>query len=332
MTKRYIFYAIIYIAVVAIIAFSVNSGNFSITILGKEITLPVALWFSIPVAILVLLSALHMIYYSFKRFLEIRAVKSDLDLYDSFTKEVFLGLDSNKDFKTPYFESAIACLKALNPWQKQNISFKNESLQNAYDIFNKVNSGEACDLRPFKLPKDNALFIQNEINKVCSDLKYAINVLGSKDEIKEKISSAARNEVVTKATFAQIKKLALKFDFSETKALINRYAEHDIEMEGGDLLELLRAGNFSANEYLECAKILKKKVAPDSLISIFRETKNQNSACLEAYLYLLYDLQMIDDLRAALLACEGERFEKIEALLALRDAGKVLKADFIYNL
>lgn len=332
MTKKYILYAIIYVAVVGILAFSVNNSNFSLLILGRDFSLPVALWFMLPVAILAILSALHMVYYGFKHFLELRAVKSDLEAHDSFAKEVFLGLDSNKDFKTPYFDSSVACIKALNPWKKQNISFKNENLQAAHDAFFKINNGEICELKSFKLPKDNALFIQNEINKISSDLKYAINILSSKSGINSVLESKAKNEVITKADFAQIKKFNFKYDFNEAKILLNRHVNHELEISGNDMLDLLKNGNFTANEYLECAKILKKKIAPDSLISIFKEVKNQNYQAFESYLYLLYDLQMIDDLRSTLQTCEGDKFERIEALLFLRDHGKILKADFIYNL
>lgn len=332
MTKKYILYAIIYVAVVGILVFSVNNSSFSLLILGKDFSLPVALWFMLPVAILAVLSALHMVYYGFKHFLELRAVKSDVEAHDNFAKEIFLGLDSNKDFKTPYFDSSIACIKALNPWKKQNVSFKNENLQSAYDVFSKINNGEICELKGFKLPKDNALFIQNETNKIYSDLKYALNILSSKSSINPSLESSARNEIITKADFVQIKKFDFKYDFSEAKMLLNRHINQELEISGGDMLELLKNGNFSANEYLECAKILKKKIAPDSLISIFKEVKNQNSQAFESYLYLLYDLQMIDDLRSTLQTCEGEKFERIEALLFLRDHGKILKADFIYNL
>lgn len=331
MTTKYVLYAIIYTIIVCAIVFSVNSDNYTITLFSKEFSLPVAFWFALPLGVLVILSALHMIFYKLKVFFNQKAIKSDLEGFEAFAKEIFLGLDSNKELKTGLFDSSLGALRALNPWGvDKNVKFKDEELNEAYRAYLAIKEGVVADIRRFRLLKNNPLYIQNEINKIKDDFKYAISVLGGNNDAK--ITAAARAQLILKGNWTQISKFSLKFEFSEVLELISRHANAELELKGNELLSLLNSGDFSSKDYLQCAKILKKKIAPDSLISIFKELKNEHSACSEAYLYLLYDLQMIEDLRAALRECEGEEFERIEALLFLREHGKIAKADFIYNL
>lgn len=332
MTAKYLLYALIYTVIVAIIVFSVHNESYTITILQNDLSLPVAAWFALPLIVLALLSAAHMLFYSIKNFFDARAIRRDLEFHDSFAKEILLGLDSNKELKTDLFESSFACIKALDPWNKHDVKFKNEDLEEVYKIFLAIKDGQSMDIKRFKLPKNNALRIQNEINTAKSELKYALSLLSSKDESPAAVLGAARNTAVLEATYPQLEKLGLKYSFDEVKTLITRHADSNLELKGDELFRILNCAEFESGEYLQFAKILKKKISPDSLINIFKQLKNEHSASMEAYLYLLYDLQMIEDLRAALRENEGESFEKIEALLFLREHGKIAKADFIYNL
>ncbi|MDY3776868.1 MAG: hypothetical protein SOZ73_06540 [Campylobacter sp.] len=333
MSKRYILYSVAYIALVAAIAFYFSSQNFTIQAFGYELTLPVAAWCVLPVAIFALLSVLHMMFYGFKQYLDSRALRSDMESFESFAKESFLGLESNKEFKTPLYTSAVSVLRALNPLNSfGSPSFKNEGLQAAYETFTKVRNGEVVELKSLRLPKTNALFIQNEINKAKTDVKHALSLLSSKDELPSALLDAAKKNAVANADYNILSKTRVKFDFNDICVLLERLGQKQIQIAGDELLSLLKTEGLSSENYLRFAKILKKRISPDMLINIFKKLRLELPIASEACFYLLYDLQMIDELRELLNACEGERFERIEVLLFLRDHGKMEKADLIYNL
>lgn len=333
MSKRYILYSVAYVALVAAIAFYFSSQNFTMQAFGYELTLPVAAWCVLPVAIFAVLSVLHMMFYGFKQYLDSRALRSDMESFENFAKESFLGFESNKEFKTPLFTSAVSAFRALNPFNSFGTpSFKDEGLQSAFETFSKVRSGEIVELKGFRLPKTNVLFIQNEINKAKIDVKHAISILSSKDELPSALLDAAKQNAVANADYNLLSKTRVKFDFNDICVLLERLGDKQIEIPGDELLNLLKTDGLSSENYLRFAKILKKKISPDMLINIFKKLRLEIPAASEACFYLLYDLQMIDELRELLNACEGERFERIEVLLFLRDHGKMEKADLIYNL
>lgn len=333
MSKRYILASILYVALVAGIAFYISKEHYTLGAFGYELDLPIAAWCVLPVAVFALLSVFHMMFYGFKQYLDGRALRSDVESFENFAKESFLGFESNKEFKTPLFTSAVLAFRALNPFNSFGTpSFKNEGLQSAFEVFSKVRNGEVVELKSFRLPKTNALFIQNEINKAKTDLKHALAVLSSKDELPAALVDAAKQTAVANAQYNLLSKTRAKLDFNDICVLLERLGEKQIEISGEELLALLKTEGLSSENYLRFAKILKKKISPDILINIFKKLRQDIPAASEACFYLLYDLQMIDELRELLNACEGEKFERIEALLFLRDHGKMQKADLIYNL
>ena len=95
MSKRYILYSVAYIALVAAIAFYFSSQNFTIQTFGYELTLPVAAWCVLPVAIFALLSVLHMMFYGFKHYLDSRALKSDMESFESESRVCIVPLNSS---------------------------------------------------------------------------------------------------------------------------------------------------------------------------------------------------------------------------------------------
>ena len=162
-----------------------------------SIDLPIASWVILPVGLFALLSILHMSYYGFKNFLDARAVRSDLQLYNILAKEVFLGLESNKEFKTDLFLNPSEATKALSPWLNLGEpKFNNDDLKLAYETSQKIKNGEVCEIKKVKLLKTNPLFIQNEKNKIKADYKYALSVLSTKGDINESLYKEAYNALI----------------------------------------------------------------------------------------------------------------------------------------
>lgn len=329
-TKRYFFYAIIYIALIWILTFSVTNATFEFELLGYGLNLAVATWVVLPIALFAVLSLLHIGYYGVKNFFDARAVKSDLNLYNSLAKETYLGLEANKDFKTELFKIPSEVTKSLSKWLNAEPNFMNEELKNAYETAKKVSNGEVCELKRYRLLKNNPLFIKNEKNKIDADYKHALSILGEKGEIDVSLKKYAQYAVLSKASWSEIAKFSFEFTLEQAQNLVGRYISGSLDIDGAGLFSILNKSEFTAQDFIDFALKLKNKLDPDQLMSIFEKLKNERSNALEAYLCVLYDLQMLDKLREILNA-ENDEFEKIRILLFLRDSGKRASLDLFYK-
>ena len=328
-TRRFFLYSIIYIGIIWLVIFSFINQNYALNILGYSLDIPIATWVVLPLILFAILALFHMSYYGFKIYLEGRAMRNDAQIYNVLAKEIYLGLESNKDFKTDLFNASSEVTKSLSPWLNLGKpNFENSDLKAAYELYFEVKNGKVCDLKKFKLLKSNPLYIQNEKNKIKADYKYAITILSNKDTNDELISLASK-ALVENATFLELSKFNPIYTNSDIFILIDRYVNDKFEISTNDIFATISKVKFTQNEYIQIAKILKSKIDPDLLISMFERLKNEEQLALEAYLYLLYDFGMIDRLRE-IIASENSKFERIETLLFLRDHGKISKADLFY--
>ena len=75
--KKYIIFSIILIIVVFGYVHSLELGDYNITILDYSLSLPVSVWFIIPIAILSLATYLHLCFYAVLNYFRQRAVEKD---------------------------------------------------------------------------------------------------------------------------------------------------------------------------------------------------------------------------------------------------------------
>lgn len=329
--KQFLIYAIIYIGFVGVIVFSQQGGSYTLSIFGFSLTLPIALWVVLPVAILAILSIIHMIFNGISVYKGKRAINHDINSYHLMAKEILLGLDSNKEFKTEIFKDSNELTKALSPWHDINeASITNEELKNVVEMVRKIKNGEYEDIKKFKLPKNNPLFIKNEFNRLGFEPKYAHEILRNKTTNNDDLVKAAYKTILANEPYIEIKKYKTPQTTSEISLLVDRYVNNEFEISKEDLILLMSAKIFTEKDYLEFAKKLQKKLQPDALIVIFDRLRNENSQANEAYLYLLYEVGMIDELREQIIVNDGEEYQKFKILLFLKDNGKNVPASLIF--
>ena len=75
--KKYVIFSIILIIVVFGYTYSLELGNYNITILNFSLELPVAAWVILPLALLSLVTYLHLLFYGLINYIKKRAVKKD---------------------------------------------------------------------------------------------------------------------------------------------------------------------------------------------------------------------------------------------------------------
>ena len=222
-TKQFFLYSIVYIAIVAILVFTQQSSSYTLGLFGFTLTLPVAVWIVLPLILYMILAIFHIVFHSFAFYRTKRAIAKDLSAYDAMSKEVLLGLDTNKDFKTEYFKDPSELTKILSPWyDSTGIDVKNEDLKEVIGVIEKVKNGEVADLRKYKLPKDNGLFLQNELNRLDAEPAYAYEILKTKGVYSENITKKAYAVALAKGSYDKIKAYKIPQDIAEVNILVDR--------------------------------------------------------------------------------------------------------------
>lgn len=331
-TRRYIFYTLVYLVLIWIFVYIKIDANYSLDLHWYQIDLRIATWFVAPIALFALLSIIHMSYYGLKNFFDARAVKSDLNQYLDLAKETYLGLESNKDFKTDLYSLPGEITRSLSPWKIEiEPKFKNEEIANAYELSKKVLNGEACEIKRYKLSKLNPLFVQNEKNKIDANYTHAISIMSDQSNENQNLKAYAKDAIIKNAKFDEISKINFELTNDDIFILLDRFVSKKLDLESENLYNLINKNEFSSDEYIKIAAKLKKFVNPDQLISVFEQLKNEHFDAMEAFLYLLYDFQMIERLNQIMQSNEDNDFERIKILLFLREHGKRANASLFYK-
>lgn len=330
--KQFVVYSIIYIGVVATLAFTQSASSYTFSFFGMSVSLPVAVWICMPLILFFMFSILHMCYYSYKFYRQKMAVVKDMKTYDTMAKELMLGLETNKEFKTEFFKDSTQIAKLLSPWGEidENLSFENKDLQSVVDILNLVKSGEVADLKRFKLPKTNPLFLKNEENKLNKDPKYAVEILKNSDSYTAELRDLAYTTLLQNANFLEIKRFEIPKKKDEIEIIIDRYVNNAIEISKEDIFTLLNSKEFSEDDFIHFAKKLRNSFAPEQLKAMFEKLSNEKADAGEAYLYVLYEIGMIDELREQIGRSDGDEHEKFKILLFLKDNGKSIPASLLF--
>jgi len=316
-TRKFLVYCIIYTAVVAGLAYSLNSSDFTFELLGQAITLPVAVWVALPVAILALLALLHIAYHGYAFYRYKKWIKKDSQLYKDLAKETLLGFESNKDFKTDTYKIASQLTRSISPvGELKDVGVDDGEINNILQTIKSIKNKEIVDLKKFRLAKDSKLNILNELNKIEQLPTYYLNLLKNQD-LNDALKKAAVAKLIKTAPFSDIKRANLDLSSEEIMAIITRFVNDDVDLSSDEIFDLLNNAKVTKAQYDKAAIMLKNKLKPDAFIGIFEKLKSIHADADEAYVYALFELQMLDKVR--------EDIEKV----TLKDIKKA--AEFLFD-
>ncbi len=324
--KRYILLSVVYMLAVGLYVYSFSGDKYTLDLYAMSISLPIAVWIVVPIFILFLASVSHLSFYSFKDFFYKRALKKDYDTFINVSKSRILGENSSLKFKTQWFKIPGEVIKSFGYFNKTDMQdLENEELKEYCKLVNNIQDGKYEDIKKYKLSDENKLLIKNEENRLKEDPKYCYAILKSCDNLDSNLCKLAYNELLSMGTFPEIKKYNFHVDKSIFRRMMERYLdeEDDFDIDINSIEKMLEQFNANSEDYLELAQEIRVKLDPDALIKLFRKLYNEKGQlAANAYLYTLYELQMIDKVRDILNNSDEEEFLKFKTLLFLRDHGK----------
>ncbi len=333
--KKYIVFSLIFLVAVGAYVYSFNGDVYTLSFFGTKITLHIALWVVLPALLIVIASVLHMMFYSVKGYFIQRNLQKDYKTFLDFTKSRILGLDGEGDFRTIWYKLPVKILKHFKfDDLKDPDDIEDEDIKNTILDLKKVEKGEIVDLKKYKLPKDNYFVQKNVLNKLAKDKKYAEEILNNCKDKENEICKKAFGVYASYETFSNIEKQGYNIDKELFEKLLDRAidAEDTFSIDYDDIYKLLKSFQYTKQEYIKLAKRLKKVLSPEALISLFEKLSNENELVIQAYLYILFEYQMIDKAREILENTAKNEYEKFKYFLFLRDNGKNFDIDLFFDI
>ena len=335
--KKYILASILLIIAVVGYTFSLESGDYRIQISDQVILLPIAAWIAVPVVLLFLASLLHMFYYNFKSYLNKRSIEKDKDTLIELIKNNLSDNKITSTFKSYTFKEIGNILNQLNlTINNSDFETDNQDINTLAQKILKVNSGEYISLKEFKLPETSAIVQTNNMNKTKIDDNYCLDILKKPASYSDILVEVAFLQVLKNKSLTTIKKLLgdLKLNQNMTIELLIKDSEYQDEFAftSIEIQDFINALTLENKDYLQIAKQYTKRMSPDQLIKLFEDLSSKNEKANEAYLYVLFEYEMIDEIREIINNSQKDEYLPYKALLDLKDNGKHYNIDNICYL
>jgi len=329
--KRYSIAAFIWMALVGWYVYAyISHDTTSIDIFGVHMPmLPVAAWVVAPLVVLYLGSVFHMAFYSLLGSFKLRGYEKDFEKIIDAIIDAYLGKQVRSyNFKTQRYKLLGRLLETstIIPNGEFTGETGNEKIDRVLRIIDDIKHGKVVDLRPYNLQPENPLVIQNEKNRFKKGDISAADILSNCTKYAESFCQYVYTEFVKTATLQNIlkyKAFLTKESLHEIMARINSDV-HTLSISNDELLELLSKLELSKEDYIELSKTLSKAgMIPEQRMKLFETLSNENhEEVMDAYLFTLFDLEMIELADEILQNAHPDEFENFRAYRALKECGK----------
>lgn len=299
----------------------------SINFFGFQLPpMPIALWVVAPVFILYLASLLHMGSCSISKMMELRRYKKDYAQLIEALRDALLG---KKNRRTSYRTERYSTLgyiidkSIITPSEKLKSS-DNEDIQAVLDAIRDVENGETVDLRKFHLEKDNPISVAYHTNRYNHGDVIAEDILSKPERFSESLAIQAYQDFVLSAPIAAIVKYKKYMSKEALVSILRRIdaKENSLHVDNEVLSDLIQQVDITEDEYICGSIILSKSMMPEQRINLFERLSNANEDATAAYIYTLYDLEVVDDANDLLDASRENEYPQFRAYRALKDANK----------
>ena len=328
----YIFVATTLVAIFGAFAYTINPNDYEVNVLDIPFKLSVALWVILPAFVLLIASIAHITYYGMKNFFKIQRWKKDADTLDKALYWAILNEPREHKFIIKDISQSAKVLASAKIDVTENISGLTPRISKALNLVNKIKSGEYVDLYAEKmgniLTENNPILIKNRLNRLENDDKFVEDVVKSPELFSKDVSKKALEIFATKENFAKAQRYIKSFDTDSFFIMLSRINEDELlELNGEILDQFIAELKFGCNDFVHIANTTKKYLNPTENLALFKKYQKDNPKAQNAYIYLLFEYELIDEVKKYLDEHDENDFIKFRALLDLRQANKNYKLD-----
>ena len=328
--KRYTIAALILMGLLGAYVFSyVTQERITLDFFGIQLpALSIAVWVVVPLGILYFASVLHMSFYSLLGSIKLRKYEKDFDKIVDAIVEAYLGKKSRSHtFKTERYTLLGVLLEntMLFPIGNATEVTGNEKIDGVLKIIENVKSGEIVDLKPFNLRNENELVLQNKRNKYKKGELTAETILANETKYADVLREEAFVDYVKTTAYSNIEKYKTLLTKESLYSIIARVNadEYTLDMNTEELLVLVKALEFSKKEFINLSRVVAKGgMIPEQRIRLFEMLSDENEDAIDAYLYTLFDLEMLNPVDEILDNAHESEYQNFKAYRALKECNK----------
>ena len=335
----YIFASIILMVIIGMFIFTFNPNDYSHILFGVPVTLPIAVWFVIPMFLLMIASVIHMMFYGAKNFFRFKRWEKDSKTLTDALYWSLLNEPREHKFNLKRLRVNASLLQVANIKLTGTIDGVSEKIHSALNIISELDKGNCVDFREKKLAHelsfDNPLVIQNHFNCLDKDDSFIETVLQNQESYSVEVFDKALNLFATTTNFPKAKKYLNIFDRDAFMNLISRITyDEDLGLTQPILDEFILALNskLKCSDFLLIADISKKRFSPDENLKLFKAYAGTYNKAQTAYLYLLFDYEMIEKAGEYLREHDAHEFMRFRALFDLKKEHTKYKITDLINI
>ncbi|MDQ7046034.1 MAG: hypothetical protein Q9M32_08995 [Sulfurimonas sp.] len=327
--KRYTIAAFLLIAFTGwYVSTFISSETISVNLLGIEIApLSISIWIMIPLFVLYIGSVIHMSFYSVLGSLNIRKYEKDYEDVITCISDAYLGKENRyHSFRTSKYKllGSIIDNTALFPTNISSTTVSEGKLGDTLKIIQEIKEGKTVDIKKLSLSIDNPLSIQNERNRYKSGEQNAEDFLSHANKYNKVLLDEIYVDFVKVASLSKIEKYK---SFMSKAALFELFLrvnsqENTLGISNDLIISLLAPLELDASDYIKISESVSLGMIPEQRMRLFETLSDEKDEAMDAYLYTLYDLEMIEPANAILDLSQGDEYLNFKAYRALKDSNK----------
>ena len=328
----YIFAALTLTAIIGAFAYTLNPNNYIVEIMGINFNFPVAVWFVLPMILLLIFTIIHMLFYSLKGYFKLKKWQRDAETLDDALYWSLVNEPKEQKYAITDIASSAALLGKSSLQVHDTVEGLSPRLAKVVNLINKIKNGEHIDLKEHKMTKvfneGNPLLIQNRLNRLESDEKFVEEVMKSASSYSELVRGQALDIFAKKASFFKARQYAKVFDVKNFLVMLERVSkEEEMGLTREILTDFVTSLKLTCTDFVKIANITKKEFRPDKNLALFKQYQADNPKAQNAYLYLLFEYELLDEVGAYLEEHEENEFIKFRALYELKKENKNYKLE-----
>ena len=328
--KKYVGAGLFFVIILGVFVYSFEGGRYTLHLFDVPITLPIALWVILPTLLLFLMTLIHLIFYGTKNMMTLRRVKKDGAKFTEAARQALLGKEIKAEYKSEIFKLPGAILPLLNadPYKAKKHRVYDDDVQDILEAKERLDNGEVVDLSAYSLKSHNPYVLQNASNQMKEDKTYATTILQRCDD--KELCKKAYAQYATYASLSELKKYEIEPTREIFDVMLARVGakENPLDLSDDEIIHYAKELDFKKDDFTDLMKKLRVKMGPDRLVYLAEKLAHEfpNEAG-DAYLYILFELQMMDDAREFLVNAPEESYQKFRYLLFLKEEGQNFDTD-----
>ena len=333
----YIFAALTLAAIVGAFTNTINPNNYLLEVRGIHFDFPVAVWIVLPMLLLLVFTVMHMLFYGLKNYLKLKKWQRDAAALDDAFYWSLINEPKDQKYVLDEIKNSAMLLSKAAIDMKEGVEGLNPRLTKIINLVQKIKNGEYVDLKEHKIAKlfseNNPLLIQNRLNRLKFDKEFVEEVMKTPSLFSKSVQNKALEIFASHETFYKARKYAKVFDVKNFKTMLKRVeGTEDMGLNIEILDEFIGGLKLECSDFVYVASITKKQFTPDQNLMLFKKYQQNNPKAQNAYLYLLFEYELLEEAEKYLEEQNENEFVKFRALHELKQEHKKYKLDDLVEI